>query len=437
MKINILLALAFWLPLAGPAQALEPSIDQLLADGRLQVRTSVQPDAGAVVTQQVELVIEIATDRWFAGGTRIGLFAVDGALVLRRKSFATNLTRRIKGQTWTVQQWTITLHPQRGGVFLVPAISLELAIAGDDGRPVRGKATTLPLRFTAEIPAALAGLSPWVATSRLQVEENFDRELENLVPGDAITRRVMIEAEDLPALLLPALVIDKVEGLGVYPQQPRLDDINERGVVRGTRREEVTYIIEQEGRFEFPPQTFYWWDTSLGVVQRHTLPALTIQTAGYAAAAGENTSSADEVEQPTSVFARVWLLGPGVALLGLLLWYRARHLPPERQTSRPAPLTARELERQLIRYCQRGETGPALAALYHWLDEQDTSCQLRPLLAGLENPQLEEQVINLLARYYGRGGSDTVGTSKIAQLLSSIRSRKSNTRTAGLSFELN
>jgi hypothetical protein len=391
-----------------------------------------------VVSQQVELIVEIATDRWFAAGTRVGLVEVEGALVLRRKLFATNLTRRIRGQTWTLQQWSITIHPQRTGTLQVPAVSVALAIAGDDGAVIRGSTSTLPVTFEAIIPAELTGLTSWVATSRLQVEESFDGSLDKLVPGDAFIRRLKLEADNLPALMLPALIPQAIPGLGVYPQQPRLEDINQRGVVRGRRHDQVTYIVEQEGRYEIPGQVVYWWDTSLGVVQKHTIAAFVFQTAGYEAAVVGSAAVEPnrEISTPEYNHPLMWIVA-GLLFLLLAYWVRRRR---QLQDANSTQVSTAELRRKLARHCRRGETGSALAVLYRLLDElnmQGAPIRLRPLLAELDDAQLEADVAGMLAVYYGAGTTPKPGAINFRRLFDKAGPRSTTATQQAMDFNLN
>ena len=99
------------------------SIDEVLDRGGLKLRAWLEPDENIVVGRQVQLVLELATDRWFTGGTRLSRLELEGAIVLRRERFATNFSRREKGESWTVQQHTLTIYPQRAGKFELSPIS--------------------------------------------------------------------------------------------------------------------------------------------------------------------------------------------------------------------------------------------------------------------------------------------------------------------------
>ncbi|MFB2864674.1 BatD family protein, partial [Aeromonas sp. MdU4] len=99
------------------------------------------------VNQQITLYLELATNRWFTAGTRIGQFELPGVMVKQRSELATNFTQRQNGETWSHQRWELTLYPQQSGQFEIPAIAVRATVARPEGgsRPVT--LTTRPHAF--------------------------------------------------------------------------------------------------------------------------------------------------------------------------------------------------------------------------------------------------------------------------------------------------
>ncbi len=437
-RASWLLVLAWLLCPAWSVAQPAVTLEELLQEGRLQIETTLIPAEPAVPTQQVELVIEIATDRWFAAGTRIGLFEVEGALLLRRNSFATNLTRRIRGQTWTVQLWTMHLHPQRNGEIQVPAINLDITVAGDDGRPVVGRVQTNPVTLSVSTPGDLAppGASAktgWVATDSFLVEEKFSRSLENLKPGDAVTHTVSFEANNLPALLLPTLSHTTIDGLGVYPQQPKFSDSNNRGVVTGRRIEAVTYVLEKPGSFVLPQQEFVWWHTGFRERRIVVLPEFKLETIDYVAPVESEVSSPvpERVDWTSMATAAVVF----VLLLFLLVRRRSQAL---REAEAPVqPVSLAQLERQFAAHCRRDDPQQAIAVLYRWLDysgSQPDTIGFRQRLEVSGETQLVRDFDVLLSRVY----SGEPATARISPIpLRRLRKSLANKRVVSSDFSLN
>lgn len=381
----------------GAAETDRPSLSDLLAEGKLRVEARLAPSLDVAPTQQVELIIEIATDRWFAAGTRIGLFEVEGAIVLRRNSFATNLTRRKRGQTWTVQIWTLHLHAQRAGVIQVPPIDLDLTIAGDDAKPITGRVQTEPMTLQVAEPPVLELPDSWIATDQFTVLERFDRSISDLLPGDAFNRTVVLEARNLPALLLPTVNFAGHEGLAAYVEQPEFKDTNNRGIVVGKRTESATYVLEKEGRHVLPAQEFFWWDTQDSQLRRVTLPEYVLETSNYIPPAEEGHQGENRDTKHVGTVL-VWIT---IAIVLMLLRRRFRRVVKK---SRGILLDSRtQLERDFARHCRRGELEKAVTVLYKWLDRtggQGHCATLRSRLVAANDEKQLHKFDELLASVY-------------------------------------
>ena len=371
-RLRFLLGLGLVVPTIASAQP-SPTVQDLIDQGRLDIRTWIEPDGDIVATQRVDLKIEIATDKWFTGGTRIGRLELDNAIVLPQQGLAVNSTRRVGAATWSVQTWTITLFPQRDGGYTIPALPLTLSVAGPDPtQPITGQTTTTPLRFQARVPAELAGVDGWVATTRLAVDETYDRDLEGLAPGDAVRRTVRIRAADVAGMMLPTVEAGSIDGVGIYQRPPQVGEDRNRGAVDGQRVEVLTYIIEKPGTYTLPERRFFWWNLATGAAEAVTLPARTLRTAG-SAAEGSGPDAADAVRSTgrplgwRTVLAwfgyggggllAAWLLGRGI------VWVRRR-----RVGRKGRPPTAVGLGMAFIRAAHQSPPTKAIATLYRWLD---------------------------------------------------------------------
>ena len=71
------------------------SIEELEASGHLHIESALTPQNGIVPGQKVTLTLEITTDRWFTGGTRIGIPEVPGLVILQTEQFASNASETL------------------------------------------------------------------------------------------------------------------------------------------------------------------------------------------------------------------------------------------------------------------------------------------------------------------------------------------------------
>ncbi|NND00831.1 MAG: hypothetical protein HKN85_11680, partial [Gammaproteobacteria bacterium] len=301
------------------------TLEDLQNDGRLRIDIAINPQEDIVARQQVTLQIEVATDRWFSGGMRIGHFEVKDAIVLQREKFAVNSTTVEGDKTWTRQLWTLVVYPQRGGLFEVPPIPLKISVADDSGASIVGEISTPALGFLARIPQSLESRREWVATDRFEVAENFNKSLDGLQPGDALVRTITVSADNLPAMMLPQASADSIPGIAVYPGSAKLTDKVNRGAYRAERSEVFTYVLEQSGNYRLEQQTFYWWDVVSRSLQSIVLEAVPINVSGPAVG-GEITAGKPhaEAQAPGS---RSLIISSVVGLvLAILAFYMIRKL---------------------------------------------------------------------------------------------------------------
>ncbi|MEM8498921.1 MAG: hypothetical protein AAF542_12915 [Pseudomonadota bacterium] len=260
-----------------------PSLRQLLSNDRVRINSWVQPSSKTVVGQQLELNIEVATSSWFSGGTRIGRFELDDAIVLRRNKFAVNSSRREEGQSWSVQLWTITIYPQRSGSFTIPVIDVHVSVANPENpsAAINGLLQTEQLQFGVTLPEVIyeKSISHWIASSEFTISDEFDKPLsadrtfEAINVGDAIRRTITLRAENVAAMMLPAIDARSTQGLAAYSRPARLEDRINRGTYFAIRREVISYVAENEGVYTLPEIILHWWNTQTSNLEQIVLPS--------------------------------------------------------------------------------------------------------------------------------------------------------------------
>ena len=291
MSRAILYALALCLLLAqGAATAQNRTPADLLDEGALVVNTRLQPDTNIVPGQKLALVLEVSTNRWFTGGTRIIPPEVPGLVILQTESFASNASEQRDGESWVVQRWTLDVYPQREGQFVLPPVDLEVKVNDAQAGNLSGRIQAPGLSFTVTTPAALVQADFWVAAPEFNISQRFDRDLDGLVVGDAIEREIRFQASDVMAMMLPSFEPELLDGLKAYPLPPQLDEQNDRGELTATRVESISYIVQAAGSYTLPAREFLWWNTRSGELELLELPAVSIQvSAASSAKAGYST----------------------------------------------------------------------------------------------------------------------------------------------------
>ncbi|CAH0529650.1 hypothetical protein [Vibrio hippocampi] len=277
----------------------------------------------AAVTQQVIMVIEVATPRWFTGGTRISAFGLPELIVKQRNPFATNYTRREKGQTWSYQHWEVTLYPQQSGEYQLPKVAVKVQVSAPDGSNVSGTLYTEPMSLFTYLPdATLTQQQAWFAASNVNVQQSWDSSSDSLQAGDTISRRITVSADDTLSILLPPTnqLSDALIGLKAYPKPSELLDSQSRGDYQAKRVDETVYLLAQGGDFTLPAQTVTWWDTDSQQIKTVELAEKTIHVA-------HTLRSLTTQYWQQIVFVGFGLIVAIATLLAVLRYYRHRPKP--------------------------------------------------------------------------------------------------------------
>ena len=307
-----------------PVHAFANSIENLVTDGHLQIRSTVSPAEGIVPGQRVALTLEIATDRWFSGGTRINIPEVPGLVILQNEQFASNASETRRGQSWVIQRWTLDVFPQRAGQFTIPPVTVKLKVNASELGDVEGELVSSATRFSVAIPDSLSQATQWVAAPAFAVTQSFNRNLDELVVGDAFEQEVLFEASDVMAMMLPGYELGQLKGLAAYPSPAVLENSNNRGQTRASRRISISYVVESPGQFLLPARDYFWWNTNSEELVLVSLPETRIEIAGASTVEDQSTAH----RWFTTREAVALLLGLVLFAIALrLAWMALPHLP--------------------------------------------------------------------------------------------------------------
>lgn len=258
--------------------AASPSLQQLQQQGRVSINAWLEPSDNLVVRQQLELVIEVATDRWFAAGTRIPRFELDNAIVLRRKTLATNFTRQQQGQTWSVQRWSISVYPQDSGLYQVEPIAVQIHVA-EGQQQISGSLLTPAVEFEVSRPSAFMNDDfAWLVATEFEASQRLSHQGSAILSvGDAIERSVTLSARDTSAMLLPELASFHSDLVQTYSTPPMVQDSQNRGDYFANRTDSQTLIVQDSGTVILPPLTYYWWNPDQQQMHTQVLPGVSYQ----------------------------------------------------------------------------------------------------------------------------------------------------------------
>ncbi len=319
------------------------------------------------VGQSVPLNLDLRSTALAFGGQQFDAPRVDGALVLNPESGAHKFSEQQGGETWQVQRYQYRVFPQRSGSLTVPALEVAFSASAGYGMPVTDfRFSTEPLSFEASLPPGARADVPLVSTSRFTVEQTWDPLPGSLKVGDALTRRVVLRAVDLPGMALPMLRVPRIAGIAVYPGQPDLQDRIDRGSLDGERVESQTFVMQRAGSYEIPGSVVQWWNPQTETLAEVAVEPLTIEVAANPALAA--AQALDALSQRPVLL----VVGVAAAVFGLVLlvWaYRAmRRSRLARQAQRA------QSERGYFERFQQACRGEEASSIYNALTQWRSRC---------------------------------------------------------------
>lgn len=291
-----------------------------------EIRFSAASEGPAWVGQEVEIYLELWSNGLSFGDQVFSVPEVPGGYLLQADASTLNLNEDRGGERWQGLRYTFLLYPQRAGRMVVPAFDVRFtARMGFGSEPARFEQRTAPLAIEVRLPEGGRADALTVTTRSFSLESSWSRVLPedgplSLQTGDALTLEVRRRAADLPAMVFEPLPLPSIEGLGVYPAAPEVNDRVNRGEVTGERIERITFVCERAGRYEIPEWRFQWWDPERGVLAEKVIAAQTLEVTTNPAYGSSSTAAGP---QPGRAFPwRTLLIALAVLALTLVTGVR-------------------------------------------------------------------------------------------------------------------
>jgi hypothetical protein len=410
LRVPAIFALGFFL-LSNATQA----ADDLL------FRTNVTPEDPWIGQQTLLKIDVLAKDGW-AQLKKVGDLEIDGAYVMRLESQGTRLNEVIDGDSYTGQRYEFMIFAQRDGELTLPATPVDVEVTrwGADGGKNLQRMSLPIVEFTARIPPGGEGLRGLVSTHSLTASQDWDPATADVKVGDAIRRIVTLRAADVSGMAFAPLRQAVIEGVGIYPGEPTVEDKFNRGDLSGTRTETVTYVFEQAGDVEIPAIVFSWWNVQSSKLQQVELPGQSLQV--VAGTSSELASAGDAVAEQK--LGPVWIVLSAVAIATVIASFFGGSLMRRLAAWRAARNESEAAYfKQVVVSSRAGDQAVVLRCTMRWLDRINSSsdpARLDQFLLKYGDEQSRQAASDLS----GTVGSHT-DTSHAAQLTSGLKRARS------------
>ena len=238
---------------------------------QLLVRAHLEPSGPVVAGTEVKLVVDCLTTTWFTEAPNWPLFTVRGAIVNLPDEQAENLHEVINRVSWYGVSRAYRVVPQTAGDFGIPSFAITVYPGGMNAPAMLA---TPALRLVASVPAGAEGMTVFFPTQKLTAKQTIEPAPDDLKVGGALTRTITQDAAGTESMLIPPVNFSDVGGLKRYPKPSETKNImqDREGLVAGERTDTVTYAVNRSGRFELPPVTIEWWNTTTQRREKILLP---------------------------------------------------------------------------------------------------------------------------------------------------------------------
>jgi hypothetical protein len=384
-------------------------------------RATLDASSRITVGEPVTLEVAVLVPSFFAGAPRFPDLDVRNALTLFNDQ-GTNFTEPVGRNTFAGQSRSYTIYPQTAGEFVIPELAVAVRYRGSDGM-ASADLKTRKLSFIAAVPAAAADWPYFIATTNLDLAQEFDPQPGTLSVGEVLRRTITTTIANAPAMIIPPLEPDPIEGLGIYESPAVVNDSDaSRGALPvGTRTEIISYVVENAGEFTLSGISMRWWDTSRNEARTSELPAVVFSVTE--AGPGEQELLFSPPEDPpgdaTGTANAQSGLGDLLRNAGLPLflatlamvvayWLARRFGPGIRQRigrhSAKAVDSAADCRRRLLRAAEDGDATATWRWWTAWLDRNGavpTPATIREFVAQTADLAMRAEATRLEHHLYG------------------------------------
>lgn len=246
-------------------------LHDLQTQGLVKVDIQRQTTDEIIVNQPIIFEVKVSSIFGFNKGSNFKSPSVKNTVILPTKSLSMNGRETNSGKTWITQTREIVIYPLEVGSYLLPQVDVTVSVKGPNNAPVSGNLLTEQVDFIVSKPTELNSINNYVVTKELELSVIDSPDKTEYSLGEAFTREIIISADNVPAMMLPELVIKKIEGLSIYQKPAILNDKSNRGFLTGIKTYNITYIIEKPGVFEIPEQKIIWWDLQQKMIKTRVI----------------------------------------------------------------------------------------------------------------------------------------------------------------------
>lgn len=253
-------------------------------DPRITV-TADQEDV--VVGQPYLLRIEVLVPTFMPTPPVFPTFETPGLIVRLPERSTSPISERVDGDTWSGVRRTYRIYPMRAGETEISAQQVSIVYKDTDTNEDISLTVDVPATtITATVPQGARALDPLIIAQEVEIAQTWQADEGTLAVGDAVVRALDISVDGTSALFVPPLLETALprsdsgkpdqEGEAIppflaYPEDSKVTEKFERGVMSGTRHEQVSYIAQTGGGAVFSDITLRWYNVGSDEIEEIVL----------------------------------------------------------------------------------------------------------------------------------------------------------------------
>ncbi len=258
----------------------------------------------------------------------------------------------IDGRHYAVMQTSYAIYPLQSGTIEIPAIRFSATPIKDDPRLLQNgiieadtavHISSQPLQLKVlPPPAAFPETASWLPASSLQIKQQWSPDNAAATSTEqAISRTLQLEAQGLPASLLPEILPARQQHFQVFPSAVLHSQHSSGKGISSQQIEQQALVANEPGSFLLEAMRIPWWNTSSDQLEYIELPEQLIQVRAPALTR--------IIDANNSLY--IWQLLSLLLALGNLVFFLLWHLGKRRTPRYPSGGNARLLE-NLRRACK-------------------------------------------------------------------------------------
>ena len=252
----------------------------LVTKAQVKCFAQTQLDRNTVYAQQpFKVTITVLTATWYTAPLEFENFQIPNAFIMPFDQTLPGMFT-IKGDKYAGLTFYYIVFPYKEGHYTLPPINIVATTpAVGDYKGVKVNVKMQPLSYIVKpVPKNFTG-DNWFVAKDVSIDEKWNRNLSKLKVGDVITRTITLNAKGTLPQFIPELKTDSLDWSSIYPQPASLTDTRDEYDANGQRVQSITYLLEKEGDFTFPPSSIEWFNPINGRVYKRNTPLVKIHVA--------------------------------------------------------------------------------------------------------------------------------------------------------------